>query len=60
MKVGDLVKYAPRYENMQDKAGLVIETAPDRFYNGRVRVLWSKAQPALTRWDWVKDLRIVK
>ena len=60
MKVGDLVKYEYWHEDLQDITGLVIEAASDRFYYGRVRVLWSKARPGPTRWDWMKDLRIIK
>ena len=60
MKVGDLVKYEYWHEDLQDITGLVIEAASDRFYHGRVRVLWSKARPGPTRWDWMKDLRIIK
>ena len=59
MKVGDLVKYECWHEDLQDRTGVVIETSPALFYHGRVRVLWSKARPGPTRWDWIKDLRTV-
>ena len=60
MKVGDLVKYERWHTGLQDRTGLVVEAASNRFYHGRVRVLWSKALPIPTRWDWVEELRVVK
>ena len=61
MKVGDLVKYEYWHEDLQDVTGLVIEVASDRVeFSDRVRVLWSKARPGPTRWDWMRDLRIIK
>ena len=63
MKVGDLVKYESWHTGLQDRTGLVVETRPDRFYHGRVLVLWSRpwAHSLNTpRWDWVKDLKVIK
>ena len=57
MKVGDLVKYAPRHEDWQDLIGIVVETSDERFYHGRSRILWSDAHVAA--WDWIRELRII-
>ena len=60
MKVGDLVKYASYHEILQDKTGLVIEERPERFYHGRVLVMWSKVSPVTAkRWEWIEELRVI-
>ena len=57
MKVGDLVKYAPRHKELQDLTGVVVESSVDRFRYYQIRVLWSDADSAV--WDWVRELRVV-
>ena len=57
LKVGDLVKYKRTHKDLSDLTGLVVETSPDRFYHGHVRVLWSDASDAV--WDWISQLVVL-
>ena len=65
MKVGDLVRYAPRTHNLQHLVGVVVEIKesrnPDGYINfPRIRALWSPERPQGTAvWDWEDELEVI-
>lgn len=65
MRVGDLVKYAIHFQNLQHLVGVVVEIKESRDPRGYInfpciRALWSPERPqGAAVWDWKDELIVV-